>query len=428
MASFFRGFQSTPFQQAVEKVTDGTQPTEDWDAIMKICDHVSVNEENAKDAMKVIRKRLQTNPVANGWRSIGLTLTLLEALTKNCGKIFHLQIAQKDFLKEFRAVLNPKNSPPTAIQEQILGMIQTWAVAFRDDPDLKNVEQFYQECRQQGIEFPPAEPDSIIKAAVSSTGTMPQPTNQGRPMSQTGPSSHQTRTGSAGSSEGMVIRQITAEQLAKLRSELDVVQTNGQIFGEMLVVLQPGEEHPDDLELLLELHKTCKQMQARIIDLLSQISIDDMTVDLLRYNDEFNNSFKTFDSYMEERERRVGPLPVPTAVAMQAATAAAATVTATSSSSPTRKPDNEPALIKFDDESANLPTGLQNLHMNPPSQESPLKSTASPPNTASVTTRTVSNHQESEETVAPMDDKQLISEQEIHLDLPSTSLNTHSTA
>lgn len=50
--------------------------------------------------------------------------------------------------------------------------------------------------------------------------------------------------------ERVIVRQITAEQLAKLRSELDVVQTNGQIFGEMLVTLQPGEEHPQDLELL----------------------------------------------------------------------------------------------------------------------------------------------------------------------------------
>ncbi len=49
------------------------------------------------------------------------------------------------------------------------GFIQTWALAFRDDPDLKNVEQFYQECQQQGLEFPPAEPENIIKAAVPPT-------------------------------------------------------------------------------------------------------------------------------------------------------------------------------------------------------------------------------------------------------------------
>lgn len=44
---------------------------------------------------------------------------------------------------------------------------------------------------------------------------------------------------------------MTPEQIAKLRSELDVVQNNAQVFGEMLVTLQPGEEHPQDLDLLL---------------------------------------------------------------------------------------------------------------------------------------------------------------------------------
>jgi hypothetical protein len=51
--------------------------------------------------------------------------------------------------------------------------------------------------------------------------------------------------------EPTVLRQMTAEQIAKLRSELDVVQTNAQVFGEMLVTLQPGEEHPQDFEFLM---------------------------------------------------------------------------------------------------------------------------------------------------------------------------------
>lgn len=95
MASFFRGItQSSPFQQAIEKVTDAAQASEDWDSIMKICDHVSVHDEkydphfsviqressfavsSAKEAVKVIRKRLQTNPATSGWRSIGLSLTV----------------------------------------------------------------------------------------------------------------------------------------------------------------------------------------------------------------------------------------------------------------------------------------------------------------------------------------------------------------
>ena len=44
---------------------------------------------------------------------------------------------------------------------------------------------------------------------------------------------------------------MSPEQVAKLHSELDVVQTNAQVLGEMLVTLQPGEEHPQDFELLM---------------------------------------------------------------------------------------------------------------------------------------------------------------------------------
>ncbi|UJR37336.1 hypothetical protein I4U23_030044 [Adineta vaga] len=406
MTSFFRGsVQSTPFQQAIEKVTDGNQQEEDWGTIMKICDHVAVHEESAKEAMKVIRKRLQFNPTSNGWRTIGLTLTLLEALTKNCGKVFHIQLAQKDFLKELRDILAPKNNPPTAVQDKILGMIQTWALAFRDDPDLKNVEQFYQECKQQGILFPPADPDNIIKTAVPPTGTIERP---GRSMSQTGTgvASRQHRAGSGGATqpvaqENTVIRQMTPEQIAKLRSELDVVQTNAQVLGEMLITLQPGEEHSQDLDLLVELHKTCKQMQSRIIELLSQISIDEITNDLLRYNDEFNNSFKTFESYMQEREKRVGSPYIP----ISNRTASPTKTSLSTSQSPTKKTpssfgnqNNEPALIKFDEEPATLSTGIQNLNINPSSPDAISKNTQQQ-STATVTTRAAPSNQDPEHDV-----------------------------
>ena len=64
-------------------------------------------------------------------------------------------------------------------------------------------------------------------------------------------------------------------------------------------------------------------MHTRIVELLTQITDDEFTgkivaslsflslhsfvissVDLLRQNDELNHSFKTFENYMQERERR----------------------------------------------------------------------------------------------------------------------------
>ncbi len=104
----------------------------------------------------------------------------------------------------------------------------------------------------------------------------------------------------------------------------------------------------------------------------------DLIVDLLRYNDEFNNSFKTFESYMEERERRVGPSPIPilnrtaSPIQHQISNSQSPTkvkfpvfVTNLKSFSiiqtlPSRHQDNEPALIKFDEDPTSLSTSLRN--------------------------------------------------------------------
>lgn len=43
---------------------------------------------------------------------------------------------------------------------------------------------------------------------------------------------------------------LSQEQRAKLQSELDVVQSNMSVLGEMLSEITPGEEQPDELELL----------------------------------------------------------------------------------------------------------------------------------------------------------------------------------
>lgn len=63
---------------------------------------------------------------------------------------------------------------------------------------------------------------------------------------------------------------IRAEQLAKLRSELDVVQTNKEVFGEMLVMLQPGEENSQDFELLMVKRKTLFKRKKNVVLFISR--------------------------------------------------------------------------------------------------------------------------------------------------------------
>ena len=46
------------------------------------------------------------------------------------------------------------------------------------------------------------------------------------------------------------IGSLTEDQREKLQSELDIVESNMAVLGEMLSEMQPGNEQPDELELL----------------------------------------------------------------------------------------------------------------------------------------------------------------------------------
>ena len=65
--------------------------------------------------------------------------------------------------------------------------------------------------------------------------------------------------------------------MTKLHSEMEVVKGNIRVFGEMLTELQPNTAAPADLELLQELNDTCRQMQQRIVQLLEQVSNEEVT-------------------------------------------------------------------------------------------------------------------------------------------------------
>ncbi|KHJ99880.1 GAT domain protein [Oesophagostomum dentatum] len=149
----------------------------------------------------------------------------------------------------------------------------------------------------------------------------PKQTVFNEPKSSTAPSPH-----SAGSSTYEVVSHpdgpitASAEQLAKLRSDLDVVNSNLKVFREMLTEIIPGQETADELQLLNELHSTCKQMQQRVRDLIRTVGNEEVTYELLVMNDEFNSVFEKYERFMSNRSGEA-PADAAAASAQPAATA-----------------------------------------------------------------------------------------------------------
>ncbi|XP_068835184.1 TOM1-like protein 2 isoform X8 [Capricornis sumatraensis] len=93
-------------------------------------------------------------------------------------------------------------------------------------------------------------------------------------------------------------------QIARLRSELDVVRGNTKVMSEMLTEMVPGQEDSSDLELLQELHRTCRAMQQRVVELISRVCNEEVTEELLHVNDDLNNVFLRYERFERYRSGR----------------------------------------------------------------------------------------------------------------------------
>ncbi|XP_062269888.1 TOM1-like protein 2 isoform X2 [Platichthys flesus] len=299
---------STPVGHCIERATDGSLQNEDWTLNMEICDIINETEDGPKDAIRAVKKRLNGN---RNYREVMLTLTVLETCVKNCGHRFHALVTSRDFVDGVLVkIISPKNNPPTIVQDKVLALIQAWADAFRSSPDLTGVVQVYEELKRKGIEFPMSELETLspihtpLRSATAPEGdsTLQKYSAPAQPTPQAVPPAYIEPQVPNILPSGSI--NPTSDQICQLRSELDIVRGNTKVMSEMLTEMVPGQEDASDYELLQELNRTCRAMQHRIMELISCVSNESVTEELLHVNDDLNNIFLRYERYERFRSGR----------------------------------------------------------------------------------------------------------------------------
>ncbi|XP_054286720.1 target of Myb1 membrane trafficking protein-like isoform X2 [Macrosteles quadrilineatus] len=334
---------ATPVGQRIEQATDASLASENWGLNMEICDIINETEDGPKDAVKALRKRLQQNAGKN-YIVVMYTLTVLETCVKNCGRRFHVLVCNKEFVQELVKLIapspplswlqnlppslqnlsafslssqyspignggGPKNDPPTAVQEKVLSLIQSWADAFNTQPEMSGVVQIYQDLKSKGIEFPMTDLDAMAPihtpqrvSGIQAYHDLIQRSIPDGEVAVGVSALAAQQAGTLGATKTPTSPRLTPDQLGKLHGELDVVQGNMAVMSEMLSELTPGQEHPSDIQLLKELHETLKTMQARLVELISKLANEEITEELLRINDLLNNIFLRYSRFENNRE------------------------------------------------------------------------------------------------------------------------------
>uniref|UniRef100_T1IQW8 Hepatocyte growth factor-regulated tyrosine kinase substrate n=1 Tax=Strigamia maritima TaxID=126957 RepID=T1IQW8_STRMM len=142
-------FRSTSqFDKLLEKSTSNLLLEPDWASILQLCDCLRQGDIQPKYAMTAIKKKFYS---ANPHVAL-FALQVIESCMKNCGSPVHQEVANKGFMEELHEFI--KNSNNENLKNKILELIQTWAHAFRNEPNFRAVQDILNIMKTEGYAFP----------------------------------------------------------------------------------------------------------------------------------------------------------------------------------------------------------------------------------------------------------------------------------
>lgn len=304
MTDILQIFSGNPLSTFIgKKIETATRPeleSEDWALNMEICDIINESDDDAKDAVRAIKKRLQQIEQDRNFTITNRTLTVLETCVSNCSHRFHVHVMTKDFIQDLVKLIGPKNNPPIDLQERVLRLIERWAEAFRSQPDLAGVVAVYNDLKAKGVTFPPRDPSSNVPIQTpqrSVPSPQPSPDTRGSMRSSVTGSQQQMYQ----QPPGQVL--LEGEGYNKISQDLTIVQSSIEMFNDILQVLESPKNEESDWKLAADLNVTCRQMKDRIVDLIERVANEDLTIELLRLNDDLNNIFTRYDRLVKNASK-----------------------------------------------------------------------------------------------------------------------------